>query len=143
MLGTYRVRIVTWSEAGLRLAELRRRVFIDEQGVPFELEQDGLDAECVHVLAEAESGESIGTGRLLPDGRIGRMAVLASHRSRGVGAAMLEALTTAASAAGLREVDLHAQLSARAFYERAGFRAEGAVYFEAGLPHVDMRKTLS
>ena len=142
MPSPYRVRVVTWAEAGPTLAELRRRVFVEEQGVPLELEQDGLDAACVHVLAEADGGEAVGTGRLRADGRVGRMAVLAAHRSRGVGAALLDALTAAAAEAGVRELALHAQLAARAFYERAGFRAEGEVYVEAGLPHVDMRKRL-
>ncbi|HKP61070.1 MAG TPA: GNAT family N-acetyltransferase [Polyangiales bacterium] len=139
---SFRVRQVDWAEAGPTLMAIRRRVFVDEQHVPIELEQDGLDPECVHVLAEDQGGQPIGTGRLRGDGRIGRMAVLADQRGGGVGAVILRALTDAARARGLRELELHAQTSAQAFYEREGWQAHGEVYLEAGIPHVDMRKRL-
>jgi predicted GNAT family N-acyltransferase len=139
---TCQVRLVEWSVSADRLREIRRVVFVEEQRVPEELEIDGHDPACAHVLAEDARGEAVGTGRLLPDGRIGRMAVLATWRNRGIGTRLLHALMEAARAQGLREVHLHAQQNARAFYERHGFRIEGEPYLEAGIPHIDMRCTL-
>lgn len=139
---SFRVRVVSWRDSAEVLQAIRQRVFIEEQNVPPELEQDGLDSACLHVLAEDAGGRPIGTGRLRDDGRIGRMAVLPAQRGRGVGAAILKALTEAGRARGLRELELHAQTSARAFYERAGFCARGDEYLEAGIPHVDMSKQL-
>ncbi len=125
------------------VAALRTRVFVDEQGVPAEIEQDPHDATAVHVLAEDEQGRVVATGRLLVrDGRavVGRMAVDASARGRGHGAAVLAELHRQAAALGLTAVELHAQLTARGFYERAGYAAVGDVYEEAGIAHVTMRR---
>ncbi len=127
------------------VAALRTRVFVDEQGVPAEIEQDPHDATAVHVLAEDEQGRVVATGRLLVrDGRavVGRMAVDASARGRGHGAAVLAELHRQAAALGLAEVELHAQLTARGFYGRAGYTAVGDVYEEAGIAHVTMRRQL-
>ena len=137
------VRLVTWREAGSDLLAIRTRVFVHEQGVPLELEQDGHDETCVHALAEDAEGRVIGTGRLLPHGQIGRMAVVADMRGRGVGSALLRALLEAARAAGMAQVHLHAQLSAREFYQTLGFTVASGVYMEAGIEHVDMRLQIS
>jgi predicted GNAT family N-acyltransferase len=136
------VREVLWRDAEGSLSAIRTRVFVEEQRVPPELEHDGLDAECIHVVAEDLNGHPIGTGRLRPDGRVGRMAVLREHRGQGVGAMLLDALVAAARAHGLTVLELHAQTSAREFYERAGFRAFSDVFLEAGIPHVAMRRSL-
>jgi predicted GNAT family N-acyltransferase len=138
----FRVRRVTWHELSHELATIRRRVFIAEQNVPLELEQDGLDPDCIHALAETDSGLAIGTGRLMQDGRVGRMAVLAEWRQRGVGAALLRHLMDAAREYGMQSVHLHAQEHARSFYERHGYRVEGEPYVEAGIPHIRMRAAL-
>jgi predicted GNAT family N-acyltransferase len=114
-------------------------VFVEEQGVPEALEWDGRDDTSLHLIAEDASGQAIGTARLLPDGRIGRMAVLPSSRGAGVGGAMLQALLAEARQRGLREVHLHAQSSAVSFYQYHGFQADGAVFEEAGIPHQAMR----
>jgi predicted GNAT family N-acyltransferase len=127
------------------VAALRTRVFVEEQGVPAEVEQDALDATAVHVLARDRDGRVVATGRLLVrDGRgvVGRMAVEASARGRGHGAAVLAELHRQAAALGSTEVELHAQLTARGFYERAGYTAVGGVYEEAGIAHVTMRRRL-
>ena len=127
------------------VAALRTRVFVEEQGVPAEIEQDVHDATAVHALAEDDEGRVVATGRLLVrDGRavIGRMAVDAPARGRGYGAAVLAELQRQAAALGLAEVELHAQLTARGFYERVGYTAVGDVYEEAGIAHVTMRKRL-
>lgn len=135
----FRVRLVDWREASGTLSAIRTTVFVGEQGVPPEIEIDGRDPGCAHVVAESDSGGAVGTGRLMPDGRIGRMAVLAAWRGRGVGAAMLEALVAEAKRRGLRETYLHAQAHAKDFYARHGFVVEGEEYLEAGIPHVLMR----
>ncbi len=138
----FRVRLVDWRDASDVLSRIRTTVFVGEQKVPPGIEIDGRDPECAHALAESASGECVGTGRLMPDGRIGRMAVLAGWRSRGVGAAMLAALVAEARRRGFREVYLHAQIRARDFYLRHGFAVEGEEYLEAGIPHIGMRMEL-
>ena len=130
------------------VAQLRHRVFVLEQGVPPELERDAADATAVHALSRDDAGRVLATGRLLPDaagpGRavIGRMATDPAARGRGHGAAVLAVLHDAAVARGQREVELHAQVAARRFYERAGYTAVGAEYEEAGIVHVTMRRPL-
>jgi len=138
----FRVRLVDWREASPVLSRIRTTVFVGEQKVPPEIEIDGRDPECAHVLAESAAGEAIGTGRLMPDGRIGRMAVLAAWRGRGVGAAMLDALMAEARRRGFHETYLHAQSHARDFYARHGYLVEGDEYLEAGIPHIGMRARL-
>lgn len=122
---------------------LRRRVFVEEQGVDASLETDVLDPVSDHVLALDAAGTAIGTGRLTPDGRLGRMAVAGGWRSRGVGAAMLLRLIERARLRGLASIVLHAQLPARDFYARHGFLPEGEEFVEAGIVHQQMRLTLS
>jgi predicted GNAT family N-acyltransferase len=120
---------------------VRETVFVREQNVPAELEWDGVDAQCEHVLAEA-GDVAIGTGRLLPDGHIGRMAVLSPWRRKGVGSAILEALVRLAAQRDMKRIALNAQTHARPFYERHGFQVEGEAFMEAGIPHVAMVRDL-
>jgi predicted GNAT family N-acyltransferase len=110
--------------------------------VPAEIEIDAQDPLSLHALALDASGTAVATGRLLPDGHIGRMAVLPSARGSGVGTAVLRALMEAARARGDREVVLSAQTHAVPFYARIGFATEGEVYDDAGIPHIDMRRAL-
>jgi predicted GNAT family N-acyltransferase len=127
------------------IAALRTRVFVHEQGVPPEIEQDAADADAVHVLSRDETGAVVATGRLLVRGNgawIGRMAADAAARGRGHGAAVLAELHRQAVLRGATEVELHAQVTARGFYERAGYTAVGPEYEEAGIPHVTMRRRL-
>jgi predicted GNAT family N-acyltransferase len=127
------------------VAALRTRVFVLEQGVPPEIEQDAADATAVHVLSRDDAGRVVATGRLLVHGRtagIGRMAADAGVRGRGHGAAVLAELHRQAVLRGVAEVELHAQLTARRFYERAGYVAVGEVYEEAGIAHITMRRAL-
>ena len=131
------------------VAALRTRVFVEEQGVPPEVERDDLDATAVHVLSRgtsgALSGRVVATGRLVVrEGRavIGRMAAHPLVRGRGHGAAVLAELHRQAALQGLHEVELHAQVGARGFYERAGYTAVGEEYEEAGIRHVTMRRAL-
>ena len=139
---TFSVRTADWDQEATRLMALRSAVFIAEQGVAAEEEYDGLDPGCVHVVAETATGQTVGTGRLLPDGRIGRMAVAAPWRGSGVGRALLEALLASARQRGMQTVRLNAQIQALGFYERCGFQAEGQEFIEAGIMHRRMYLTL-
>lgn len=143
MTDTFRVRAADWTADGPDLCRLRESVFVVEQGVPLELEYDGLDPTCEHVLAMSPAGRVIGTGRLLPDGRIGRMAVAADWRGHGVGRALLRHLIRRARERGMDAVELHAQCTAVDFYRAAGFQAFGPVFDDAGIPHQRMRLVLS
>lgn len=140
MNAPYPIRLVPWSAAQALVAPVREAVFIREQGVPADLEWDDLDAAALHALAEDPSGRVIGTARLLPDGYIGRMAVLVPWRRRGVGSAMLVRLLVAAGDQGLRTVRLNAQTEAVAFYVRHGFEKRGGEFLDAGIPHVAMQR---
>ncbi len=137
----YTVRLGDWTRDLDALRRIRTQVFIEEQKVPVELEWDEIDSHCVHVLALA-GAQPIATGRLTPDGYIGRMAVLAPWRGRGVGAEILQKLLQIARDRGDRECRLNAQTHARGFYARFGFEAEGTEFLEAGIPHQAMRLRL-
>ncbi len=134
-------RIEIGSSIFEEIREIRRRVFIQEQGVSPANEFDDTDREAVHFLAWLD-GSAVGTARLYGEGavaRIGRVAVLAPARSRGVGIAIMEHALAEARRLGYDEVVLHAQTRVREFYERLGFQAEGDEYEEEGIPHVSMR----
>ncbi len=135
------VRLGSWDELSAQASPIRFTVFVDEQKVPVELELDEFDPLSCHALALA-GDEAIGTGRLLPDGHIGRMAVLAGWRGRGVGALLLQALIDEAKRRGMARVVLNAQTHALGFYARFGFVPEGEEYEEAGLPHRTMGRNL-
>ena len=132
-----------WDKAQPVAAPLRFAIFVGEQNVPPGIELDEMDEKSLHALAFDDAGQAIGTGRLLPDGRIGRMAVVKEWRRRGVGADLLDALVAEARRRGLREVKLSAQLQAAEFYRAHGFVAEGKVYEEAGILHQAMRRSLA
>ncbi|MCO4698419.1 GNAT family N-acetyltransferase [Streptomyces sp. RO-S4] len=134
---------------------VRKEVFVAEQGVPEDIEYDAHDADAVHVLAVADDGTPLGTGRLLHGaaaaaktggdpsvGSLGRLAVLRRARGLGVGAALVRAVEQAARDRGLTAVDLHAQTHALGFYERLGYEAYGPEFPDAGMPHRAMRRAL-
>jgi predicted GNAT family N-acyltransferase len=133
----YSIGLVRWQDTSDELSAIRRQVFIDEQEVPPELEWDGRDDAALHVIARSMEGEAIGTARLLPEGQIGRMAVLQPWRKRGIGSGLLRCLI--AHAGEKERLFLNAQTSAENFYRHNGFKAEGAVFMEAGIPHIRMR----
>ena len=139
----FKVSQVSWEEGSLELAAIRREVFIIEQNVPEDLEWDGIDESCSHVITRDMNGKPIGTGRLLPDGHIGRLAVLKPWRGRGVGAEILKALIDIAITMRHDVVVLHAQIYALGFYKKFGFVEEGAEFIEAGIPHIAMRRNLN
>jgi len=142
MSAAFRIRRADWQRDQAALAHVREIVFVHEQGVPLALEWDGIDPQCQHVLAEDERGMAVGTGRLLPDGHIGRMAVLQSWRQRGVGSALLRELMAMAAERGLSEVVLNAQTQALGFYARHGFSVDSEAFLDAGIAHQRMRRSL-
>ena len=137
------IRIADWPTEQSALLTIRIAVFVEEQGVPLDLEHDEHDALATHLLAADEHGERIGTAHLLSSGHIGRIAVLAAHRGRGIGSALLLELLRLAHQRGLREVFLNAQCSAESFYERHGFVREGEIFVDAGIDHVRMVRSLA
>jgi predicted GNAT family N-acyltransferase len=137
------VSIMTWRDALPFARPVREQVFIEEQKVPRELECDEWDEHCDHALACDAAGNPIGTARLLPDGRIGRMAVLKEWRRQGVGGALLVALLDRARGRSMARSVIHAQTQAAGFYRRFGFSAQGREFLEAGIPHVEMTLELS
>ena len=136
------IRIVDWASYREALSSVRHTVFVEEQGVPVELELDGEDASARHAAAFSDDGRLVGTGRMLASGKIGRMAVSQSMRRQGIGRALLDALVAEAKRLKLEEVSLGAQLPAVAFYERAGFKAYGDIFLDAGIDHKMMRLVL-
>lgn len=148
------VTIVPIKDEGelMQALAIREIVFIEEQSVPAHLERDDDDARAYHLLA-VQNGHAIGTGRLVelttpPDGeqgkwgRVGRMAVLQAARKHGIGARLLTALEAEAGRRKMAGILLHAQLSAMDFYKRYGYEPHGAVFEEAGMPHLEMKKRL-
>lgn len=138
----FTVTLVRYDEATDDIRAVRTEVFIEEQAVPVPEEWDGLDDDCQHALARDAEGTAIATGRLLPGGKIGRMAVRKPWRARGVGSAILLALMDAARQRGDTEAIVDSQLQAIPFYARHGFAAYGPVFLDAGIEHRKMRCAL-
>jgi predicted GNAT family N-acyltransferase len=144
----FSVTAAPWVDHHEELSQIRFSVFVREQGVPPEMEIDPTDADparVVHVVARAQDGTAIGTGRLIldqPIPRIGRMAVVREWRGAGVGSAILEALCAEAKHRGFELALLHSQTHATPFYYRQGFLSHGDVFAEAGIPHQEMRRAL-
>lgn len=134
------LREACWERDRALLESVRRAVFIEEQRVPEHEEWDDRDAVSRHVIALDAKRDAVGTGRLDPTGKIGRVAVLPQYRGSGVGAAIVRRLVELAEGQDLAEVHLNAQVDALGFYERLGFRAEGPEFDEVGIPHRRMRR---
>jgi predicted GNAT family N-acyltransferase len=143
LLQPFRVSVVDYHAALAELRAVRDEVFVDEQQVPVELEHDALDPLCTHVLARLLDGTAVGTARLTPERHIGRMAVRAPWRGRGVGDALLLSLVDEARRRDWPEVRLNAQAPAIGFYLRHGFMPEGPRFVEAGIEHQAMVRPLS
>ena len=131
-----------WSELQADARPIREAVFVREQHVPQDMEWDGYDAPSRHVIARNAEGTPIGTGRLLPDGHIGRMAVVPEWRQHEVGRALFERLLQLARSCRMSKLELHAQSYVAGFYARYGFVAEGPEFMEAGIPHIRMTRML-
>lgn len=136
------LKLGSWDDLRDAASAVRQAVFVREQGIPQSLEWDEADAHCLHAVIFDARQQPVATGRLLPDGHIGRMAVLADQRRSGLGGQVLVALMEAARARGHDRVVLSAQVHALSFYRGHGFIAEGPVYDDVGIPHQDMSKVL-
>ncbi len=139
----FTVSLVSWHDGEPLLRAIREAVFIREQNVPEELEWDEMDGGSRHALALSINGDAIGCGRILPNGHIGRIAVLPQWRNRRVGTAIMEALLDEARVRGLKQVDVNAQVQALPFYHNLGFVEYGEEFMDAGMPHRKMRLDLS
>ncbi|CAN5355818.1 hypothetical protein BH09PSE5_BH09PSE5_47400 [soil metagenome] len=140
------VRVGGWAELGTDAGHIRTTVFVQEQNIPEDMEWDEADQSCTHAVAYNRFGLALATGRMLEHvpgvAKIGRMAVMKNMRGSGVGRAVLDALTKSGREQGYRDALLHAQASATPFYAHAGFAPRGAIFEEAGIPHVEMVKAI-
>jgi len=139
----FTVSLVNWHDGEPLLRAVREAVFVREQSVPQELEWDGMDDGSRHALALSLNGEAIGCGRIMPNGHIGRIAVLPQWRNMRVGTAIMEALLDEAHARGYKQVDVHAQTQAVPFYHIFGFVEYGKEFMDAGMPHRKMKLKLA
>ncbi len=139
------IKILDSDEEKEAVQLLRTKVFVDEQGVPPDIEIDELDDAAIHAVAY-QSDTIVATGRLIIDtpdeARIGRMAVDVSLRRTGVGSVVLTFLEGEARARGIKQVMLHAQTYVKEFYSKHGYLEHGDTFFEAGILHIEMRKYL-
>ncbi len=131
------IEVVSWNLNLETLRSIRDKVFIEEQGVPVEIEHDDSDETATHFLI-TDQYIALGCGRLTPDGKIGRMAVLPEHRGKGLGRALLDYIVGYARDHGVRRLYLHSQSQANGFYEDAGFVPYGEPFDEAGIAHTAM-----
>jgi len=138
----YTLKTTDWENDKTALAAIRRKVFIEEQNVPEELEWDEDDISCKHILVTNQDNTCIATGRIKPAGHIGRMAVLKQYRHCGIGSAILRELIKIANTQKLQKVFLHAQTSALEFYKKQGFETCSSEFMDAGIPHKTMEKKL-
>ncbi len=139
MSNPFTVHLLSWHNGEPLLRAIREEVFIREQGVPAELEWDGLDQSSKHILALSVNGEAIGCGRITPDGHIGRIAVLPQWRGKRIGSAILEALLDYAHSQDYQLVELSAQMQALPLYRRFDFTEVGEVFIDANIPHIKMQ----
>lgn len=139
----YRIEVLGWdSPQQPKLKAVREQVFIIEQHVPLSIEWDEHDAEAIHLLAVDEDNHAIGCARILKKGRIGRMAVLAEWRGKGVGRALLSEALMVCKQLGMERVALSSQTHAIKFYQQAGFKVTTDVYTDANIWHVDMERQI-
>lgn len=134
----YSIRIASWQDEASILRIIRTAVFIHEQQIPEDLEWDEFDLISMHVLALNSDGQPIGTARFLPDGHVGRMAVLKEWRGKGLGSAMLLRILEELRSQHMQKAILNAQTTAVKFYEKFGFQVSGKEFMEVGIPHVRM-----
>jgi YbgC/YbaW family acyl-CoA thioester hydrolase len=145
-----RLALGDWQTLGQHASQVRTEVFVEEQGVPLQMEWDAQDATAVHAVVYNQLNMPLATGRLLVAGaehgaqvgQIGRMAAKRVLRGTHLGSTVLDALVRQAKARGDRQVILHAQRSAAAFYAKAGFAEHGEPFEEVGIPHIPMAKLL-
>lgn len=133
------IRVATWLDHEQDIRAIRTSVFVAEQGVPEELDFDGLDAYCCHALAFC-GDDVVATGRMESDGHIGRIAVLEAHRGSGIGSAIVQFFVDMAKRKEMGLVYLNAQMTAVGFYEKLGFHRVDSVFMDAGIQHIRMER---
>lgn len=136
------IRPAHWQQYRTTLLDIRHEVFVHEQGVPLELEEDEQDADALHLLVDID-GHAAGCARLLSDGHFGRVAVRARFRNQGVGARLLKAVEQLALQQGITTLRAAMQCNAAGFYLDHGFEASVGIFLDAGIPHVHIHKHLS
>ena len=136
-----RVERVSWSASSAICSAIRKRVFVDEQGIPESVELDNMDESASHYLAVVDK-KPVATARLLSDGRVGRIAVLSAYRNASIGSQLLDFIKRDAQKLGLPKLYLHSQADSINFYTRRGFGAFGDTFEEAGKLHQAMELTL-
>ncbi|GMG88203.1 GNAT family N-acetyltransferase [Biformimicrobium ophioploci] len=141
MVANIRIEDATWPDDEAPLRTVRQKVFVEEQSIDPAIEWDSLEPSCQHFIAY-DGERPIATGRLSPAGKIGRMAVLPQYRGSGIGRRILDHICDFAREHGHRQVHLHAQSGATAFYEKSGFQIDGPGFVEAGIDHLPMSREL-
>ncbi|MEJ2133066.1 MAG: GNAT family N-acetyltransferase [Gammaproteobacteria bacterium] len=141
-MAKYQIIEAKWDKHEEVLKHIRRRVFVEEQQIPTDIEFDAEDEQATHLVAVDDARNCVGAARLLPSGQIGRMAVLSPHRGNGVGRMLLDAALERARADGQYGVFVHSPETVSAFFEKAGFIAVGTPFDESGTPHVKMTQEL-
>ena len=139
---TFRAQNVDWGQAKHKLCHLREKVFVYEWRIPRECEFDRYDSESFHVLVINDQDEEVATGRLTPDGELGRIAVVPKYRGPEVYQILFSALLNLAQQAGLEDVTVQCELEGVEYYQQQGFRPVGAVYMDAGIPRQRMSCTV-
>lgn len=138
------VRPVQTSHERKQAIALRRRVFVEEQGVPENDELDGRDDDGLHLVG-VDGDQVIATCRLVFAGttvQLSRLAVEPGHRRDGIASRLLDAAEAETRAGGARRIVLHAQTYARELYDAKGYRPRGPTFVEAGIEHVAMERAL-
>ncbi|MBB5172267.1 GNAT family N-acetyltransferase [Texcoconibacillus texcoconensis] len=135
---------VTTEEQRQDAFKVRMEVFVEEQKVPEEEEIDEHENEAWHFVAYDE-GEPVAAGRLrkVHDyGKVERICVRASHRKTGLGYKLMKHIEQLATDKNLDELHLHAQTQAEKFYEKLDYKTTSGLFYDAGIPHVEMVKAL-
>ncbi|MFC1603925.1 GNAT family N-acetyltransferase [Planctomycetota bacterium] len=140
-MNDFDIAIVSWYDKQAELTSVRRAVFIEEQNVPESIDFDGSDPDFVHVLASDKNGRPVGTARINRKGRIGRMAVLKDYRRQGIGRKMIQALMDYGRKNSITDFHVSSQVTAVEFYRKMDFEPSGEEFLEAGIKHINMRKT--
>jgi predicted GNAT family N-acyltransferase len=136
------IRCVDFDTAKNDISYIRNKVFVEELNIPKELEWDNQDTTAHHYILSFEQHKILAYARLLPSGKLGRVAVLKQYRNQGLGSMLVLAICKKASKLGIKTINLSSQVSAVDFYTQLGFQISGDVFTEAGIKHRSMHKTL-
>jgi len=139
----YQYDNVNWLASADEIMDVRRKVFVIEQRFHKEIVCDHIDHKCFHILVRDENNQAIGCGRLSPDGRVSKIAVIISHRSIGIGSRILGELIKLAKQSHIDNLTLNAETDLTKFYFQKKFSVDGPVYMKQGVPHQRLVKRLA